>query len=84
MNNNSINSITNLTASGTITSGTITSGTITTNNVTTSSALLNIKSDLVLFKGNDNSIYLDAHPGGVLCWTDFYTDGIIKSRGGYQ
>ncbi|MFM7977835.1 MAG: hypothetical protein ACKPKO_00840, partial [Candidatus Fonsibacter sp.] len=40
LNKNSINSITDLAASGTITSGTM-----TTSNVTTCSALLNIKSD---------------------------------------
>ncbi|MFM7982642.1 MAG: hypothetical protein ACKPKO_25300 [Candidatus Fonsibacter sp.] len=42
----------------------ISGGTMTTNTLTTSSSVVNIKSDLVLFKGNDNSIYLETHPGG--------------------
>ncbi|MFM7985694.1 MAG: hypothetical protein ACKPKO_40915, partial [Candidatus Fonsibacter sp.] len=43
---------------------------------------MNIKSDLVLFKGNDNFIYLDTHPGGTSFLTDTYTDGMIKNKGG--
>ena len=43
--------------------------TLSVHTVTTSSATLNIKSDQVMFKGNDNSIFLDAHIGGVMCWT---------------
>jgi len=56
---------------------------MTTHTLTTSYAALNIKSGLVLFKGNDSTIYLDAHPGGVLCWTDVYSDGLIKHRSGF-
>ena len=67
MNYNSISGLTNLTASGTITSDTA-----ITNTLTTSGVALNIKSDLVLFKGLDNTIYVDAHPGGVLFYTDVY------------
>ena len=55
---------------------------MTTNALTTAGAVLNVQDDVVLFKGNDSSIYLDAHVGGVLCWTDFYTDGLIKNRSG--
>ena len=58
--------------------------TLSANTQTTSSATLNIKSNQVLFKGNANSIYLEAHPGGVMRWTDFYTDGMIKKRNGFS
>ena len=43
--------------------------TLSVNTLTTSSVTLNIKSNQVLLKGNDNSTYLDAHLGGVMCWT---------------
>ena len=52
--------------------------------LTTSSVTLTIKSNQVLFKVNDNSIYLDAHLGGVLCWAEFYTGGMIKKRNGFS
>ena len=57
---------------------------LSVNTITTSSATLNVKSNQVLFKGNDNSMYLDAHVGGVVRWTDFYTDGMIKNRNGFS
>ena len=38
----------------------------------------------VRVKGNDKFIHLDAHPGGVMLWTDFYTDGMIKNRNGFS
>ena len=52
--------------------------------LTTYSETLNIKSNQVLFKGHANSIYLEAHHGGVMRWTDFYTDGMIKKRNGFS
>ena len=58
--------------------------TLSANTQTTSSATLNIKSNQVLFEGNANSIYLEAHLGGVMRWTDFYTDGMIKKRNGFS
>ena len=65
--------------------GDISSNTITTNTLTTASALINIKSDLVLFKGNANTIYLEAQPNGMLCSKDlFYTEGLIKNKGGFS
>ena len=54
------------------------------NAITTSSVTLNIKSNQVMFKGKDNSIYLDANLGGVMCWTDFYTGSMIKNRNGFS
>ena len=54
------------------------------NAITTSSVSLNIKSNQVMFVGNDNSIYLDAHLGGVMRWTDFYTGSMIKNRNGFS
>ena len=54
------------------------------NAITTSSVSLNIKSNQVMFKGKDNSIYLDAHLGGVMCWIDFYTGSMIKNRNGFS
>ena len=51
--------------------GEILSNTITTNTLTTAGALINIKSDLVLFKGNEHTIYLEAQPNGVLCSKGF-------------
>ena len=62
--------------------GHISGGTMTTNTLTTSSSVMNIKSDLVLFKGKDNTIYLDTHLGGTSFLTDTYTDGMIKNKGG--
>ena len=56
--------------------------TLSVNTLTTSSATLNIKSNQVPCKGNDKFIYLDAHLGGVMCWTDYYIDGVIKHRNG--
>ena len=41
--------------------------TLSVKTITTSSATLKLMSNQVLFKGNDNSIYLDVHPGGVMC-----------------
>ena len=90
MNNNSISYLTDLTASGTISAasvaatGNISSNTMTTNTLTTSGAVLNIKNDLVLFKANDNTIYLEANANGVLCSKDFYTEGVIKNKGGFS
>ena len=37
-----------------------------------------------MFKGKDNFIYLDAHLGGVMCWTDVYTGSMIKNRNGFS
>ena len=54
------------------------------NTITTPSATLNVKSNQVLFKGNANSIYLDAHLGGVMIWTVVYTDCMIKNRNGFS
>jgi len=51
--------------------GNISSNTMTTNTLTTAGAALNIKNDLVLFKANDNTIYLEANANGVLCLKDF-------------
>ena len=58
LNNISISGLTNLTAYGTITSDIA-----TTNTLTTSGVALNIKNDLVLFRGLNGLIYWDAHPG---------------------
>jgi len=57
---------------------------MTTNTLTTSGAALNITNDLVLFKANDNTIYLEANANGVLCLKDFYTEGVIKNKGGFS
>ena len=75
MNSNSISSLTDLTASGNASSSTT-----TTNTLTTVGVELNIKSDLVLLQGSGNSMYMDAHPGGVVCRTDFYMCGMLKNR----
>ena len=37
-----------------------------------------------MFKGLNNSIYLDAHFGGVLFFTDVYIDTIFKVAGGFS
>ena len=50
--------------------GDIASNILTTNTLTTAGAVLNIKNDLVLFKANDNTIYLEAIANGVLCSKD--------------
>ena len=42
------------------------------------------KSKQVLCKGNAKFIYLVAHLGGVMCWTDYYIDGMIKNRNGFS
>ena len=51
-------------------SGTIASDTATTNALTTSGVGITSKSDIVLFRGLNNSIYMDAHPGRRLCYSD--------------
>ena len=85
MNSNSISSLRDLTASGTVPSasvaatGDISSNSMITNMLANAGALINIKSDLVLFKGNDNTIYIEAQPNGVLC----STEGLIKNKGGF-
>ena len=90
MNNNSISYLTDLTASGTISAasvaatGNISSNTMTTSTLTTASAGMNIKSDFVLFRANDNVVYLEAQPNGVICSKDFYTEGLIKNKGGFS
>ena len=58
--------------------------TLSVKTLTTSSATLKLMSNQVLFKGNENSMHLDAHVGGVMCWTDLYTDGMIKNRNGFS
>ena len=64
---NSVVSVINITATGTIaTTGAISSNSLTTNTLTLSGASINIKSDLLLFKGFDKSIYMGAHLGGLL------------------
>ena len=77
MDSNSINGLANLTAPGTIPSETA-----STNTLTTSGDGTTIKSEIVLYRGLDNSINMDAHPSGVLCLAGFYTDGLIKNRSG--
>ena len=49
----------------------------TTNTLTTSGAGTAIKTDLVLFRGLNNSIYMDAHPGGVLFYDDVAMDAML-------
>ena len=78
MNYNSISGLTNL-----IASGPITSDTAITYTLTTSAADLNIKCDFVLFKGVDNTIYMDAHPGGVLFYTAVYMESTLKIQNEY-
>ena len=58
-------------AASVVATGGISSNTMTTNTLTTAGAALNITSDLVLFKANDNTIYLEADANGVLCSKDF-------------
>ena len=60
INNNRINVLADLTASGTITSNTV-----TINTLSTSGAGITIKSNLVMFRGMDNIVYMHAHLGGV-------------------
>jgi hypothetical protein len=75
----SINGLANLTASGTIAKK------ITTpNTLRTSGAGINITSDRALFRGLDNSIYMDAHPRGVLFYVDVYTDTFLKVQNGFS
>ena len=73
-------SVNTLTASGAITSNTatidaISSNSLTTNTLTTSSVALNIKSNLVRFRGLDNTIYIEAYLGGV----QFYDGAVMYS-----
>ena len=61
----SILSVVNITATGTISSNSL-----TTNTLTTSGVSIHIKSDIVLFRGLDNSLYRDVLLGGVLFYSD--------------
>ena len=40
--------------------------------ISNKNAWLPIKSDMVQFNGLNDTIDLDAHPGGILAWTDFF------------
>ena len=65
MNNTCINGVTNLTASGTVASDIA-----STNTLKISGAGITTKTDLVLFRGLSNPIYLGAHSSGVLFYSD--------------
>ena len=67
----------NLTASGTIATD-IT----TTDTLTTSGPDITVKSDVILFGGLDRSIYMDAHPSGVLFYSGFYLTALQPSQNG--
>ena len=47
------------------TTGSISSNSLLTNTLTTSGTSLNIKSDIVRFRGLDNTVYIEADTGGV-------------------
>ena len=67
MNTTIINGLTNLTASGTIRNDIA-----TTNTLTTSGGGITKTSHLVLCRGLNNSICMDAHPHGVLFYNDVF------------
>ena len=54
--------------------------TLTINTLTTSSSALNIKSDLVQFKGMNNTNYMKASPTGITSSTNLQVDGTINVR----
>ena len=93
MNNNSINGLTNLTASDTITINTVTTNRLTTmssayfNIISDSSGIssgINRKTHQVLFKGLDNEIYFDAQHGGVPFYSDVYIDTTLMVAGRFS
>ena len=72
-----------ITATGTIsTTGAISSNSPPTNTLTTSGVALNIKSNLVRFRGLGNTIYINAYLGGVLLYSDMYIDTYLKIKNG--
>ena len=58
--------------------------TLTINTLTTSSSALNIKSDLVQFKGMNNTNYMTASPTGITSSTNLQVDGTIKCKSGFS
>ena len=63
-------------------SGTIANNITTTNTLRTSGVAITIMIDLVLFRGLDSSIYMDAHPGGMLFNDEVYMDAFLKVQNG--
>ena len=59
-------------------SGTLANNSTTTNTLTTAGAGINIKSDVVLFRGLDFLIYMDAQPGGALFYDAVDMVAILK------
>ena len=77
LNSKTINGSAKFTASGTIASDTMTANTLTTSGVG-----LTIKSDLVLCRGLNNLIYIDAQSGEMMLYFDVYMDAILKVQNG--
>jgi hypothetical protein len=80
---NSIGNVTNITATGAIsTTGSISSNSLTTNTLTTTGTSLNIKSNIVRFKGLDNSIYMETSLAGVQFYSDVYMNASLTIQNG--
>ena len=60
--------------------GAIPSNSLITNTLTTSGVAINIKNDTVLFKGLDNSIYMDAHLRGVFSIARYLYTSLQNSK----
>ena len=76
MHSKSSNGLTKFTASGTITIGIA-----ATNSLTACGVGLTIKSNLVMFRGLNHSLDMDAHSGGEVFYSDVYMDAIFKVQG---
>ena len=79
----SIVGVIDITATGTIsTTGAISSQSLTTNTLTISATALNIKSNLVRFRGLDNTIYIEAYLGGVQIYDGAFMYSSLQIQNG--
>ena len=80
---NNIVNVTNITATGAIsTTGSISSNSLTTNTLTTSGTSLNIKSDIVRFRGLDDTVYIEADTGGVKFYDGVFMNSYLQIQNG--
>ena len=59
-----------------------TNGAMTTNTLTTSGTSLNIKSDIVRFRGLDDTVYIEADTGGVKFYDGVFMNSYLQIQNG--
>ena len=77
--------VTSATESGAIsisTTGTISSNSLTTNTLTTTGTSLNIKSDIVRFRGLDDTVHIEADTEGVKFYEGVFMNSYLQIQNG--